>query len=110
MTQLIKAMSEVLQTEDLQQKLEAEHHFIEILTHSNFDEILAMLNQGLNEDWINLPVWMRNLAFRLACLLAPEDAEIRRRAAADLLCFGPDWDDFAKLLQQETDLIEKRKL
>lgn len=106
MSKLIKAMSEMLKAKDLQHKIEAEHHFIEILTHSNFDDILAMLNQGLSEDWINLPVWMRNLAFRLACLLAPENAEIRRRAAADLLCFGPDWDDFAKLLQQEADLIE----
>ncbi|MFE6806969.1 hypothetical protein ACFVEN_35750 [Streptomyces sp. NPDC057681] len=32
-----------------------------------------------------MPVWARNLAFRLACLQRPDDPELLREAAADLL-------------------------
>ncbi|WP_199247056.1 hypothetical protein [[Phormidium] sp. ETS-05] len=53
-----------------------------------------------------MPVWARNLAFRLACLQAPQNHEIRRRAAADLRCFGPDWDDEAERLEREADRLE----
>jgi len=60
-----------------------------------------MLDKALAEDWMGLPVWARNLAFRLACLLAPKNPEIRRRAAADLRCFGPDWDGEADRLERE---------
>ncbi len=107
MSSLIEVMSEMLKAEDSWQRTEAEHRFIEVLTFSNFDEIVAMLDKVFVEDWIGLPVWARNLAFRLACLLEPKNAEIRRRAAADLRCFGPDWDDEAEELQGEVAQIEE---
>lgn len=37
--------------------------------------------------------WARNLAYRLACLQRPDDPRLLREAAADLLCFGPDWEN-----------------
>ncbi|MCP2730240.1 hypothetical protein [Limnofasciculus baicalensis] len=107
MSLLIEAMSKMLRIEDEGQRTEAEHYFIEILTFSTFDEIVAMLDKGLTEDWLGLPVWARNQAFRLACLLAPKNSQIRRRAAADLRCFGPDWDGEVQRLEEEAQELEK---
>ena len=106
MNLLIETMLQMLRTEDDFERTEAEHRFMELLTFSSFDEIVAMLDKTMAEDWIGLPVWARNLAFRFACLLAPKNAEIRRRAAADLRCFGPDWDAEALRLEQEADSLE----
>jgi hypothetical protein len=44
--------------------------------------------------------------FVAACLLEPFNAEIRRRAAADLRSFGPDWDAEADRLEKEAEEIE----
>ena len=106
MSLLIETMLQMLSKEDDFERTEAEHRFIEVLTFSSFDEIVAMLDKILAEDWIGLPVWARNLAFRFGCLLAPKNAEIRRRAAADLRCFGPDWDAEAERLEEEADSLE----
>lgn len=86
---------------------EVEQRFVEELTFASSDEIVAMLRTGLDENWIGLPVWARNLAFRLACLQRPQDAALRREAATDLLCFGPDWDEVAYALQREADALER---
>ena len=106
MSLLIETMVEMLKAEDPFQRSEAEHRFIEVLTFSTSDEIVDMLDKALAEDWLGFPVWARNLAFRFACLLAPKNAEILRRAAADLRCFGPDWDAEAELLEQEAYQLE----
>jgi hypothetical protein len=74
---------------------EVEHTFIETVTFASSEEIVDMLHQVLTEDWIGFPVWARNLSYRLACLQRPDDAALRREAAADLRSFGPDWDDLA---------------
>lgn len=66
--------------------------YVEVVTFASADDIVAMLEVMLEEDWIGLPVWARNLAFRLACLQRPEDVELLRVAANDLHSFGPDWD------------------
>jgi hypothetical protein len=68
-----------------------------------------MLDAVLAEHYVEFPVWARMLAFRLACLLRPDDAQIRRRAAADLRVFGPDWDERADELDQAADAIEARR-
>ncbi|HIK11535.1 MAG TPA: hypothetical protein IGS52_14960 [Oscillatoriaceae cyanobacterium M33_DOE_052] len=96
----------MLQAKSNFNRTEAEYRFIETLTFSNFDEIVAMLDKSLTEDWMAMPVWARNLAFRLACLQAPKNHEIRRRAAADLRCFGPDWDGEAEQLEREAYHLE----
>ncbi|MBI1923182.1 hypothetical protein HYR99_02915 [Candidatus Poribacteria bacterium] len=103
MSRLTEAMAEMLKAKDTRERIEAEHRFIEILTFSDFNEIVAMLEVALTNDWLGFPVWARNLAFRLTCLLEPKNAEIRRRAAADLRCFGPDWDEEADRLEREAD-------
>ncbi|MGC9540840.1 hypothetical protein [Streptomyces sp. UG1] len=56
-----------------------------------------------------LPVWARNLAFRLLCLQRPDDAEILGKAGADLLSFGPDWDEFAEKLMARSEALKVRK-
>jgi len=85
---------------------EIEYQFIEEVTFAAADDIVHMLRAMLEEDWMGLPPWARNLAFRLACLQRPDDAELRRVAAADLLAFGPDWNDVADALQKDADRIE----
>lgn len=88
---------------------DAARTFVELITFAVADDITAMLHQLLVEDWTGLPPWARNLSYRLACLQRPDDAELLREAAADLLCFGPDWDDHAERLRDEADTIEGRR-
>ncbi len=108
MNSLTKSAFDLLKVDDPNERLEAEHCYIEMLTFSRSEEIIDMLDQVMAEDWIGFPVWARNLAFRLACLLDQENAQIRRRAAADLRSFGPDWDDEADRLIEEADEIDRR--
>jgi hypothetical protein len=85
-------------------------HFIEKLTFADPDDIWQSLQESLAEDWMALPVWARNLAFRLLFLQRTDDAEILGQAGADLLSFGPDWDEFAeKLLARAEELKTKKE-
>lgn len=85
---------------------ELEQEFVEAVTFATADEIVSMLHAVLAEDWIGLPVWARNLSFRLACLQRPDDAALLREAAGDLLNFGPDWDDIAASLDRRAAKLE----
>ncbi|MEV1143905.1 hypothetical protein [Micromonospora sp. NPDC049799] len=80
--------------------------YVEVVTFASADEIVAMLTVSLEEDWMGLPVWARNLAFRLACLQRPEDVDLLRTAASDLRAFGPDWDSIAADLGRRADNLE----
>ena len=80
--------------------------FVEKLTFADPEEILAAVRDVLAEDWMALPVWARNLAYRLACLQRPDDSALLREAAADLLCFGPDWDEAAEALKARAAQLE----
>ena len=80
--------------------------FIEAVTFAAPEEILQSLRQVLSDDWMGLPVWARNLAYRLACLQRPDDPGLLREAAADLLSFGPDWDDIAEELKARSARLE----
>lgn len=82
-----------------------EHRFIEALSFSSKESIVSMLDYMQKEHWLEFPIWARVLSFRIACLLDPTDAAIRRRAAIDLLSFGPDWDEHAAALQAEADRL-----
>jgi hypothetical protein len=73
--------------------------FIEAVTFASPEEILQSLRRVLSDDWMGLPVWARNLSYRLVCLQRPDDPGLLREAAADLLCSGPDWDDIAEELR-----------
>jgi hypothetical protein len=80
--------------------------FIEEITFATPEDILESLREVLAQDWMAVPVWARNLAYRLACLQCPDDAELLREAASDLLCFGPDWDDLAESLKERAARLE----
>ncbi|MEH0842185.1 hypothetical protein V6U81_07305 [Micromonospora sp. CPCC 205711] len=77
--------------------------YVEVVTFASADEIVEMLKVLLEEDWMGLPAWARNLAFRLACLQRPDDVELLRVAASDLYAFGPDWDAIAADLYRQAD-------
>ncbi|MET7663965.1 hypothetical protein ABZT45_38720 [Streptomyces sp. NPDC005356] len=70
------------------------------------EEAAADAFTALAENWMAMPVWARNLAFRLACLQRPDDPELLREAAADLLSFGPDWDHFAEELKARATRLD----
>jgi hypothetical protein len=88
---------------------ELQREFVEELTFSSAETIVGMLRTMLEEDWTALPAWARNLAFRLACLQRPDDAELLRAAAADLIAFGPDWNDIAHGLEREAERLESTR-
>ncbi|MFF1396577.1 hypothetical protein ACFVZD_22540 [Streptomyces sp. NPDC058287] len=81
-------------------------NFIEKITFATPEEILPALRGASAEDWMAMPVWARQLAFRLACLQRPDDPELLREAAADLLSFGPGWDRFAEDLKARATRLE----
>ncbi|MFV0136596.1 hypothetical protein ACLGIH_25885 [Streptomyces sp. HMX87] len=85
---------------------DAVRDFVEKVTFASADEIRGMLREVLAEDWMALPPWARNLAYRLACLRRPDDPGLLREAAADLLCFGPDWDEQAEELKRRAAELE----
>nr|WP_203600837.1 hypothetical protein [Streptomyces sp. SID9727] len=100
-------MSRAIDSADSREINEATRDFIEEVTFATAAEILAMLREILAEDWMALPPWARNLAYRLACLQRPDDPRLLREAAADLLCFGPDWDAFAEELKERAAELEQ---
>jgi hypothetical protein len=105
-TPAARSLSQAIDGADSRQVNEAAREFVEKLTFATADEILAMLRDVLGEDWMALPPWARNLAYRLACLQRPDDPQLLREAAADLLCFGPDWDTFAEDLKRRAAELE----
>ncbi|MFE2111505.1 hypothetical protein ACFXAF_37365 [Kitasatospora sp. NPDC059463] len=85
---------------------DATRYFIEKLTFASPEEILAVLRGVLREDILGIPVWARNLAYRLACLQRPDDPDLLREAAADILFVGPDWDDQAEAMMEQAARLE----
>jgi hypothetical protein len=85
---------------------DAVRDFIEQITFAGPEEILSALRDVLADDWMALPVWARNLAYRLSCLQRPDDPALLREAAADLLSFGPDWDEAAGALKARAAQLE----
>lgn len=105
-TPAARSLGQAIDAADSRAVNEATRDFIEKLTFATADEILAMLRDVLAEDWMALPPWARNLAYRLACLQRPDDPLLLREAAADLLSFGPDWDAFAEDLKKRAAELE----
>ncbi|MER5811070.1 hypothetical protein ABT143_23245 [Streptomyces sp. NPDC002033] len=85
----------------------AEFEYVEKIIYADPDEILSMVRALKAENFIGLPPWARNLAYRIVCLQRPDDAALLREAADDLLAFGPDWDDIAEDLQAKADRMEQ---
>lgn len=84
---------------------EAEYRLVEELTFSSPAAILEFLETALGRDVLTLPVWIRNLAYRLACLQDPTNPALLRRAAADLRFVGPDWSPIADELMRRADAL-----
>lgn len=105
MSKLIDLFLNIQSSPRLEQN-EAEHRFIEALTFSTSPEIVRFLDEMYARDFTALPVWLRNLAFRIACLQEPNNPCLLRKAAADLECFGPDWDDMVTELRNRAKVIE----
>ncbi|MER5645369.1 hypothetical protein [Streptosporangium sp. NPDC002524] len=84
-----------------------EHYFIEELTFADADSILAMLRE-LCPQVVDgrLPVWVRNLSYRLVLLQRPDEPALMREAAENLWLHGPDWDDIAADLTRRADTLE----
>ncbi|MCX5065949.1 hypothetical protein OOJ91_08640 [Micromonospora lupini] len=85
----------------------AEHNFIEELTFAGAESILAMLHELCPQvvDGL-LPVWVRNLAYRLVLLQRPGEPALMREAAQNLWLHGPDWDDIAAELTRRAEALE----
>ncbi|OKI84561.1 hypothetical protein [Micromonospora sp. CB01531] len=86
-----------------------EQEFVEVVTFAPADEIVAVLHTVIDENWIGLPVWARNLAYRIACLQRPDDVALLREAATDLRNFGPDWNDIASAMKERAESLEKNQ-
>ncbi|GGV12588.1 hypothetical protein GCM10010260_59210 [Streptomyces filipinensis] len=84
-----------------------EHYFVEELTFADADSILAMLRE-LCPHVVDgrLPVWVRNLAYRLVLLQRPDEPALMREAAENLWLHGPDWDHIAADLKSQADALE----
>jgi hypothetical protein len=90
-----------------QQNKHSDAYFVEELTFAGADAILAMLRElspRLSDGY--LPIWIRNLSYRLLLLQRPDDPALMREAAVSLLLHGPDWDDIATDLQRRADALE----
>jgi hypothetical protein len=83
-----------------------ERHFVEELTFADADAILAMLRE-LCPQVVDgrLPVWVRNLAYRLVVLQRPDEPALLREAAENLWLHGPDWDGVAADLTRRADAL-----
>ncbi|MGW1990858.1 hypothetical protein [Embleya sp. NPDC001921] len=83
-----------------------ESSFVEELTFADADSILAMLRE-LSPHLVDgrLPVWIRNLSYRLVLLQRPDEPALMREAAENLWLHGPDWDDIAADLTRAADAL-----
>ncbi|EFK99672.1 conserved hypothetical protein [Streptomyces sp. SPB78] len=53
-----------------------------------------------------LPVWVRNLAYRLVLLQRPDEPALLREAAGNLWMHGPEWDEIAAGLRRRAAFLE----
>ncbi|UFS96293.1 hypothetical protein [Nocardia huaxiensis] len=102
-----RAMVDTVNDSDSEQLSPTVRAFIEIVTFAGADEILSMIRAENERDWMGLPVWARNLSYRLACLQRPDDSNLIREAAGDLFSFGPDWDGVASQLVDRAEELER---
>ncbi|MFD4462219.1 hypothetical protein [Nocardia sp. NPDC058480] len=110
MTNLGRAARELISSLDdssREQVSDAARAFIELITFADVDDITSMLSEELQKDWMGMPVWARNLSFRLACLQDPNNAELLHEASVDLYSFGPDWDDHAESLAERSRTLKE---
>lgn len=83
--------------------------FIEAVTFATADDIVAALREIGDQDPMAVPVWARNLAYRLAVLQRPDDAGLLHEAAMDLYTHGPDWDGIAEEMEQRAERMRQAR-
>ncbi|MFD3612724.1 hypothetical protein ACFWXA_32585 [Streptomyces atroolivaceus] len=96
MTRSTRALIESMYEENGPKMSDPVRDFLETITFAEPEDILSAVRDVTAEDWTAIPVWARNLAYRLVCLQRPDDPGLLREAAADLFSFGPDWDEVAE--------------
>jgi hypothetical protein len=101
MSKLADLVYQLMSLEDCLAVLAIEARIGEALTFSEYREIIAFLDEIDEKFFTETPVWIRLLAYRLACLLEPNNIEIRQRAIIGIRTFGPDWDSEAEKLEKE---------
>ncbi|WP_017582017.1 hypothetical protein [Nocardiopsis valliformis] len=106
MPDLFQATENLKRSRGSRSRLVADREFIEVITYATADEILAVLDYEFRHDWLVMPAWAMNLAFRLACLQRPDDPVLLREASVALLLVGPDWDEHAEALERRADQLE----
>ncbi|MDQ0798308.1 hypothetical protein [Streptomyces sp. B1I3] len=106
LTRLTRELIESTHEENSPKIPDSVRYFVEKITFAKPEDILSAVREVLAEDWMAMPVWARNLAYRLVCLQRPDDAGLLREAAADLFSFGPDWDEFAEELRARATQLE----
>lgn len=103
LNQVAQALVDEVESGSVADLSPAARRFLTHLTFADADAILAMLHESIERDLMALPVWARNLAYRLAVLQRPQDPALLREAAVDLQYWGPDWDEIAAGLQERAD-------
>lgn len=101
MSQLINSLHQLIRLEDCSATLETERREGELLAFCEYSELMAFLDEIDEKYFLETPIWIRLLVYRLACLLAPDNIEIRQRAIIGIRTFGPDWDSEAEKLEKE---------
>jgi len=77
--------------------LAANDLYIEALTGSPAEDIEVMLRTMFDKYYSEFPFWARLIAFRLLCLLEPENDSFKKWAQGDVSAFGgPWWDNKVK--------------
>ncbi len=84
----------------------ATQELIPEIVFTGVESLDSLLQRELNEDFFNLPFWLRTLIFRLMQLQKPS-VDLYERAIADLRCFLPEGDD--KLVSLENELVQFRE-
>lgn len=110
MSKLIDSLNQMLEarTNTCESMIEAERRFLETLVFSDIDEIVLLLDIVHERYLLEYPVWAHLITYRLACLLQPNNSEIRRNAVFWIRFFGPDWNGEANKLEDEARNIDAK--
>lgn len=73
---------------------------MELITFSSSDDLLAMLSAVRLELFSAFPLWASALAYRLLCLMNPNDRLLHEAATSFLRMFGPEYEELADRLDR----------
>lgn len=79
---------------------ETRDQLIELITFGSSHELLAMLSAVRYELFGAFPLWASALAYRLLCLMNPDDRPLREAATSFLRCFAPEYEELADRIER----------